>query len=78
MNVSIEFEGWNEEKAKRMIDTIYQTTLNIFKTSEDESIPTNKAADLLAERRLEAIKNIKHSYLGNVKHRFPGRRTRND
>lgn len=76
MNVSIEFEGWNDEKSKRMVDTIYSTSLNIFKISDKENIPINKAADLLAEKRLEAIKQIKHSYLGNIKHRFPGRKKR--
>lgn len=76
MNVSIEFEGWNEGKAKRMVDTIYDTALNIFKLSDAENLPVNKATDKLAEQRLESIKAIKGTYLGNLGHRFPGRKNR--
>lgn len=75
MNVSIEFEGWSDAKSRRMIDKIYDTTLDIFKISEDENIAVYKATDRLAERRIEAIKNIKTSYMGRVStHRFPGRK----
>lgn len=76
MNVSIEFEGWSDSKSRRMIDRIFDTTLEIYRVSEQQSMPTNKAADFLAEKRIEAIKNIKTSYLGNVSHRFPGRKSR--
>ena len=76
MNVSIEFEGWSDTKARRMVDTIYSTTLDCFKMSDDLNIPVNKATDLLAERRLDSIKQIKGSYLGNHSHRFPGRKSR--
>lgn len=76
MNVSIEFEGWSDTKSRRMIDKIFNTTLDIFNISELENIPTNVAADKLAERRIESIKNIKTSYLGNINHRFPGRKKR--
>ncbi len=76
MNVSIEFEGWNDSKSRRMIDTIYDTSLKIFEISEEENIPVNKAADTLAERRIASIQKISKSYLGNVGHRFPGRKKR--
>lgn len=76
MNVSIEFEGWSDTKSRRMIDNIYNTTLNIFSISETENVPVNQATDLLAEKRIESIKKIKTSYLGNVAHRFPGRKRR--
>jgi leucine dehydrogenase len=77
MNVSIEFEGWNDGKSRRMIDTIYTTTLDIFKIAEEQNIPVNKATDLLAERRLEAMKKIQTTYLGRGNdHRFPGSKVR--
>lgn len=78
MNVSIEFEGWSENKSLRMVDTIYDTTLRIFQLSDEQNIPVNQATDILAERRINEIKNIKTSYLGNVSHRFPGRKTRHN
>lgn len=76
MNVSIEFEGWSAEKSSKMVDRIYDTTLKIFKTSDEQNIPVYQATDLIAEQRLNSIKNIKGSYLGNLGHRFPGRKTR--
>ena len=76
MNVSIEFEGWNDAKSRRMVDTIYDTALRIFKISDEQGIPVNEAADVLSLQRLESIRNIKHSYLGNLRHRFPGRKDR--
>lgn len=79
MNVSIEFEGWNDYKSRRMIDTIYDTTLRIFNLSEKENISVNKATDLLAEKRLESMKQIQTTYLGRGSdHRFPGTKNRHN
>lgn len=76
MNVSIEFEGWSDTKATRMVDTIFDTTMKIFKLSEENNIPVYKATDLMAEKRIDAIKKIQGRYLGNIGHRFPGRKKR--
>lgn len=76
MNVSIEFEGWADSKSRRMIDTIYEKTLDVFRISDEQNIPVNKAADVMAEKRIEAMKNIKHSYLGKTSHRMPGQKRR--
>jgi len=76
MNVSIEFEGWSHEKSQRMVDSIYGRTLEIFKVAESQNIPVYKATDLIAEARIESIQKIKGKYLGESKHRFPGRKRR--
>jgi leucine dehydrogenase len=76
MNVSIEFEGWSAEKSTKMVDKIFDTTLRIFKMSDEQNIPVYKATDLMAEQRIDSIKNIKGKYLGNLGHRFPGRKSR--
>ncbi len=76
MNVSIEFEGWSAEKATKMVDKIFDTTLKIFKMSDEQNIPVYKATDLMAEQRIASIKSIKGKYLGNLGHRFPGRKHR--
>ncbi len=77
MNVSIEFEGWSDSKSKRMVDTIFETTLKVFKISDEQNIPVNKAADVLAENRLASIRHIKSSYLGRSNtHRMPGQKRR--
>ncbi len=76
MNVSIEFEGWSDNKANRMVDTIFETTLKIFKISDEQNIPVYKATDILAESRIESIRKIQGRYLGETSHRFPGRKRR--
>jgi leucine dehydrogenase len=79
MNVSIEFEGWSDSKSKRMVDTIYDQTLKVFAISDEKNIPVNKAADVLAETRLESIRKIKSNYLGRSStnnHRMPGSKKR--
>lgn len=76
MNVSIEYEGWSDEKSKRMVDTIYDKTLDIFKLSDEQNIPVNQATDVMAEKRIEDMRKIKTNYLGKNTHLFPGRTTR--
>ena len=76
MNVSIEFEGWSAEKSTKMVDKIFDTTLKIFKISDEQNIPVYQATDLLAEQRIESIRKMKGTYLGNHAHRFPGRKAR--
>lgn len=79
MNVSIEFEGWNDSKSRRMVDTIYNTTLDIFKIADEQNVPVSKAADVLAESRLKAMGRIQTTYLGRgADHRFPGSKDRNN
>ncbi len=76
MNVSIEFEGWADSKSRRMIDTIYDKTLEVFKISDEQNIPVNRAADVMAEKRIESIRNIKNAYLGKTNFRMPGQKNR--
>lgn len=78
MNVSIEFEGWSDTKSRRMIDTIYDKTINIFKIADKEGVSIYEATDLLAEERISSIKKIRNGFLGNVPHRFPGREKRSN
>lgn len=73
MNVSIEFEGYNRERAKRMMRTIYYNVSQIFKIADRDGIPTWKAADRMAEERISSIGRIKLPYMGQRPHRFPGR-----
>lgn len=75
MNVSIELEGYNGERARRMTRTIYYNVGKIFDIAEREGIPTWKAADRLAQVRINAVGQLK---LPTIKrpNRFSGR-TRN-
>ena len=72
MNVSIEFEGYNRERAKRMMRTIYYNVSKIFQIAERDQIPSWKAADRMAEERIATIGKLKLPFMGRA-HRFPGR-----
>ena len=48
-----ELLGWEESQSTAKVDEIYETVLAIFHTAKAEGIPTYKAADRLAERRLK-------------------------
>ena len=59
MNVSIELQGYDRERANRMVAGIYDIMGNIFRLAEREKIPTYQAADRLAEARIAAIGKVK-------------------
>lgn len=73
MNVSIEFDGYNRERAMRMMRGIYYNVGKIFQIADRDSIPSYKAADRMAEERIAAIGKIKLPHMGNVAPRFLGR-----
>ena len=72
MNVSIEFEGWNHERALRMTRTIYYNVSQIFRIAERDGIPTWQAADRMAQERIATLGKLKLPFMGKP-HRFPGR-----
>jgi leucine dehydrogenase len=45
--------GWDSARAATKVDQIYDTLLNIFQLADGEGITTDKAADRLAEQRLD-------------------------
>lgn len=59
INVYYELEGYNRERALSHAEKIYQTTLNIFKVSKEQNIPTYMAANRLAEKRIADIGKVK-------------------
>ncbi|MBO9663434.1 Glu/Leu/Phe/Val dehydrogenase dimerization domain-containing protein [Dokdonella sp.] len=73
MNVSLEIDGYNRERAMRMMRTIYYNVGRIFEIAKRDSIPTYLAADRMAEERIAAIGRIKLPTMGNGSPRFLGR-----
>ncbi|MGH8116306.1 MAG: leucine dehydrogenase, partial [Rhodanobacteraceae bacterium] len=73
MNVSLEIDGYNRERAMRMMRTIYLNVGRIFQIARRDGIPTYKAADRMAEERIAAIGKIKLPHMGNNGPRFLGR-----
>ena len=74
MNVSIEFDGYNRERAMRMMRSIYYNVGTIFKIAKRDGIGTWKAADRMGEERINAIGKIKLPFMGNTAPKFLGRR----
>ena len=72
MNVALELDGYNRERAMRMMRTIYHNLTRIYEISERDGIPTYQAADRMAEERIEKIGKLKLS-MGRGTPRFQGR-----
>ena len=76
MNVSLEIDGYNRERAMRMLRTIYFNLGRIFEIAKRDNIPTYKAADRMAEERINAIGKLRLPHLGQTAPRFQGRTSR--
>ncbi len=72
MNVSLEIDGYNRERAMRMMRTIYHNLGRIFAIAERDGIPTYLAADRMAEERITTIGKLKLP-MGRTPPRFLGR-----
>jgi leucine dehydrogenase len=73
MNVSLEIDGYNRERAMRMLRTIYFNLGRIFEIAARDNIPTYKAADRMAEERIATIGKLRLPHLGADAPRFQGR-----
>jgi len=71
INVSNEFEGYNQERALRQAETIYQRIQQIITISKERNITTQDAASRLAEDRIRSISQVKQIYSGTSN--FSGR-----
>jgi len=67
INVADELMGYNRERAMKKVEGLYDNLMKIFAISEKEGIPTYKAADRLAEQRINALKNTRSTFLKNPK-----------
>ncbi len=72
MNVALELDGYNRERAMRMMRTIYHNLGRIYEIAERDGIPTYRAADRLAEERIDTIGRLKLP-MGRTAPRFQGR-----
>ncbi len=72
MNVALELDGYNRERAMRMMRTIYHNLTRIYEISDRDGIPTYRAADRLAEERISVIGKLKLP-MGRNQPRFQGR-----
>ena len=62
INCYSEIAGFNKKKTLQMAENIYEATRRVLKMSKEENIPTNEAANKIAEKRIEDIRKIKAAW----------------
>ena len=73
INVAIELQGYNRERAYQAVSSIYNNIENIFRIAERDGIPSWQAADRMAIERIRAISEIRQPYTKRFKDRLSGR-----
>jgi leucine dehydrogenase len=63
INVYGELRDWSLDRSKRKAGEIYNTLLRIFDLAKCERIPTETAANRVAEERLRQARQLQRSYL---------------
>lgn len=62
IHVACELEGYNEQRAYKQVEHIYDVILNILNYAEEHEVPTYSASNVLAERRIQQVGNIHTIY----------------
>jgi len=59
INISVELEGYNKQRALSIVDKIYDRALENLAIAASENIHTQLAAMRMAEKRINAVANLK-------------------
>ncbi|GAA5346496.1 Leu/Phe/Val dehydrogenase [Planifilum fimeticola] len=65
INVADELFGYNRERAMKKVETIYDNVLRVFEIAKRDGIPSYKAADRMAEERIESLARSRSTFLRN-------------
>ena len=57
-------EGYNYERALKKVEMVYDNVAKVIEIAKRDKIPTYKAADRMAEERIEKIGRVRSNYLG--------------
>jgi len=68
INVADELKGYNKERALEKVKTIYDQIGKVFEIANNENITTAKAADRLAEKRINDMLAVRGNFLHSEKH----------
>ncbi|GAA0602837.1 branched-chain amino acid dehydrogenase [Virgibacillus siamensis] len=68
INVADELNGYNESRAMRKVETIYDSLMRVFEISKRDNIPTYAAADRMAEERIASLRKSRNQFLLNGHH----------
>jgi leucine dehydrogenase len=64
MNVYVELEGYSKDRAMQKVEAVYDNIMEVFEIAEKENVPTYKAAQILAKRRVEVIGRLRQHHQG--------------
>ena len=62
INVANELEGYNQERAFKQAEGIYDILVGVFEIAQEQGVPTREAADNLARKRIGEIAKVKSFY----------------
>lgn len=65
INVADELIGYNRERALKKVETIYDSITKIFDISKRDGIASYKAADRMAEERIQTMRKSRRQFLQN-------------
>ncbi|WP_042145849.1 branched-chain amino acid dehydrogenase [Paucisalibacillus sp. EB02] len=68
INVADELNGYNQARAMKKVETIYDNLRKVFDISRRDNIPTYLAADRMAEERIESVRKSRGQFLLNGHH----------
>jgi len=74
INIADELNGYNQIRAYKKIEEIYNSVARIFEISKSAGIPSSQAAIKLAEERLASVRNSRGSFLRDGHHALSRRR----
>lgn len=68
INIADELKGYNAERALKKVEGIYQNLDEVFAIAKRDQIPTFKAADRMAEERIERMSRSRRQFLKDGHH----------
>jgi leucine dehydrogenase len=73
INVALELQGYNRDRAYQQVRFIYNTVKTIFRIAERDGIPSWQAAYRLGDERIAAVAKTRLPYTKQFKNRLSGR-----
>lgn len=68
INVEDELHGYNEARAMKKVETIYDSLTRVYEIAEQENMPTYLAANHMAEERIASVRKSTRQFLQNALH----------
>src|SRR5690606_1548986 len=69
-------QGYNEERATRMVEGVYDIIENIYKVADRDGLPTYKAADRMAQERIARVGKVTLPHIKQGRDRYAAARRR--